>query len=84
MKLNLGSCDRHFPGFVSVDIAQPAEVITDLNERWPWEESTVEEIRAWDLIEHLRSPIHTMNEAFRVLQDRGRFDIQVPTTDGRG
>ncbi len=85
MKLNLGSCDRHEPKpFVNVDIAPPADVLADLNDRWPWEDSSVEEIRAWDLIEHLRSPIHTMNEAWRVLKAGGRFDIQVPTTDGRG
>jgi len=84
LKLNLGSCDRHFPGFVAVDIAPPADVIADLNERWPWEDSSIDEIRAWDLIEHLCSPTHTMNEAWRVLKPNGRLDIEVPTTDGRG
>jgi hypothetical protein len=84
MKLNLGSSNRHFPDFVSVDICPPAEVIADLNAPWPWENSSIEEIRAWDIVEHLRSPVFTMNEAFRVLVPNGRFDIQVPTTDGRG
>jgi len=84
MKLNLGSCDRHFPDFVNVDICLPADVLADLNCPWPWKDSTVEEIRAWDIIEHLPRPIYTMNEAWRVLQPGGVFDIQVPTTDGRG
>jgi len=84
MKLNLGCSDRLFPGYVNVDLLQPAEVIADLNQCWPWNDSTVDEIRAWDLIEHLRSPINTMNEAFRVLKPGGKFDIIVPTTDGRG
>jgi SAM-dependent methyltransferase len=84
LKLNLGSCDRHFPGFVAVDIVPPADVIADLNERWPWEDSSIDEIRAWDLLEHLKTPIHSMNEGWRVLRPGGRFDIQVPTTDGRG
>ncbi len=41
-------------------------------------------IRAFDAIEHLRSPIHTMNEAYRVLAPGGFLLIQVPSTDGRG
>jgi len=84
MKLNLGCSDRHFPGYTNVDISGPADLIADLNATWPWGDSSVDEIRAWDIIEHLRSPIHTMNEAFRVLKPRGIFDIEVPTTDGRG
>jgi predicted SAM-dependent methyltransferase len=84
MKLNLGCSDRLLAGYVNVDLHKPADKIADLNERWPWEDSTIDEVRAWDLVEHLRSPIHTMNEAWRILKPGGRFDIVVPTTDGRG
>jgi len=84
MKLNLGSCDKHFPGFVNVDICPPADVIADLNGPWPWEDSSIDEIRAYDIIEHLPDKIHTMNEAWRVLRPGGTFDIIVPTTEGRG
>ena len=84
MKLNLGSSDRHFPGFNNVDIAEPADIIADLTEKWPWEDNSIHEIRAWDIIEHLPNKIQTMNEAYRVLVPGGVFDIDVPTTDGRG
>ncbi len=84
MKLNLGSSDGHVPGFVNVDIVPPADQIADLTEHWPWATGTVEYIRAHDIIEHLPDKIHTMNEAYRVLQVDGVFDIAVPTTDGRG
>jgi hypothetical protein len=84
MKLNLGCSDRHFPGYLNVDRVPPADVIADLNAPWPWGDSSVDEIRAWDILEHLRSPIHTMNEAWRVLKRGSLFDIEVPTTDGRG
>ena len=84
MRINLGCSDRLLQGFVNVDLHKPADKIADLNETWPWNDSTVDEIRAWDLLEHLRSPIHSMNEAWRVLKPGGRFDIVVPTTDGRG
>jgi SAM-dependent methyltransferase len=84
MKLNLGSCDREFPGYTSVDICPPADIIADLARPWPWEDSSIDEIRAYDIIEHLPNKQHTMNEAWRVLRPGGRFDIDVPTTDGRG
>jgi len=84
MRLNLGCCDRHMPGYVNVDICPPADVICDLREPWPFRDSSVDEIVAYDIIEHLPDKIHTMNEAWRVLKPAGVFDIEVPTTDGRG
>lgn len=48
------------------------------------EDNSVGVIRAFDAIEHLRSPIHTMNEAYRVLAPGGFLFISVPSTDGRG
>lgn len=84
MKLNLGCCDRHMAGYVNVDLHQPADVIADLGERWPWEDSTASEVLAYDIIEHLPDKVHTMNELWRVLEPDGVARIEVPTTDGRG
>lgn len=84
MKLNLGCSDQILPGFANVDIAPPADQIVDLCEQWPWADNSVDEIRAFDIIEHLPDKIHTMNSAWRVLRPGGRFDVEVPTTDGRG
>lgn len=84
MNLNLGCCDRHELGYQNVDLVPPADVVCDLSETWPWDDSSVDNIRAWDIIEHLPNKIHTMNEAWRVLKQGGCFDIEVPTTDGRG
>lgn len=71
------------PGYESVDI-ENGQIIADLNKRWPFEDGSVGVIRAHDAIEHLRSPIHTMNEAYRCLAHGGMFDILVPSTDGQG
>lgn len=84
MRINLGCSDRHLPGYVNVDIVQPADVIADLSSRWPWEDDSIDEIVAHDIIEHLPYKISTMNEAWRVLKPGGLFDVLVPTTDGRG
>lgn len=75
------------PGYLVVDRALPdgeAGVIADLDGEWPMAESSVGLLRAHDAIEHLRDPIHTMNEAYRVLAPGGFFCIMVPSTSGLG
>jgi predicted SAM-dependent methyltransferase len=85
VRLNLGCSDRHIPGFVNVDIVQPCDQQVDLGVfPWPWPESSVDELKAWDFFEHLPEKRITMNEAWRVLKPGGRLDLFVPTTDGRG
>ncbi len=54
----------------------------DLDERWPLADNSVGVIRAFDAIEHLKSPVHTMNEAHRVLAPGGFLLIRVPSTTG--
>jgi len=86
MRLNLGCSDDLRSGFVNVDIAPPADVLTDLNQPWPWEDSTIESIIANDVLEHLHSKIWAMNEAHRVLQPGGAITFMVPCVhllDGR-
>ena len=78
MKLNLGSSDRQFPGFISVDIAPPADQIVDLSKPWPWPDSSVDEVRAHDVFEHLPDRIQTMNELWRVLQPGCTATIELP------
>lgn len=57
LKLNLGANDDRKPGFLSVDICEPADVVTDLRLPWPWEDSTVDEIYAHDVFEHLSQEV---------------------------
>lgn len=68
----------------------------DLDKSWPWPDSSVDQLRAHDIFEHLlcdkmkssvpqKYPkIRLMNEAFRVLKPDATLDLFVPTTDGRG
>ena len=84
MKLNICCSDSHAAGYWNVDRVPPADQIVDLDRGWLWQDSSIEEIRAWDAFEHLRYPIHSMNEAWRVLVPGGKLDLIVPTTDGRG
>jgi len=85
MRLNLGCSDRAVAGFVGVDIAPPADQIVDLNGPWPWADSSVDEVVAFDIFEHLPDRIHTMNELWRVLKPGARATIEVPSaTKGAG
>jgi predicted SAM-dependent methyltransferase len=78
MRLNLGCSDRAVKGFAGVDIAPPADQIVDLSQPWPWLDSSVDEIVAYDIIEHLPDRIQTMNELWRVLKPGARVTIEVP------
>ncbi len=94
VKLNLGS--NRFPkaGYINVD-QEPlpgVNLVADLNQPWPWEDESVDFIRANHVFEHLQGPdpakvagqIWCMNEAFRVLKPGGELDIEVPSTAGPG
>lgn len=85
-RLNLGCCDNILPGWINTDLVHVpgVDVTADLTKTWPWPDDTFDEIRAYDIIEHFPSHIHTMNELWRVLKPGGVADIRVPTTDGRG
>jgi O-antigen biosynthesis protein len=72
-------------GYVSLDCVEaPGGIVADLNGPWPLSDNSVGVIRAHDAIEHLRDPIHVMNEAYRVLAPGGFFLIMVPSTSGPG
>lgn len=61
LRINLGSSDDHRPGFTCVDLALPdcktcnPPQQADLREQWPWADSTVAEIYAKDVAEHIGS-----------------------------
>lgn len=78
MKLNLGANDRQIEGFRSVDIVPPADFVTDLAERWPWPDSSIEEIVAFDVIEHIADRIHFMNQMHRVMKPGAVATIETP------
>ncbi len=61
MKLNLGAADRHVEGYLCIDIAPPAcaacgssfDRTVDLGRAWPWPDSSIEEVLALDVAEHV-------------------------------
>ncbi len=73
-------------GFIGVDTVKcpGVDIVADLNERFPFEDNYIDQLRAHDAIEHLADKIHTMNEIWRICKNGAAVDIKVPSTDGRG
>lgn len=83
MKLNLGSGHNKCPGYINVDRAHAPDVVHDLESfPWPWPDSSVDEIRASHVLEHLgRDPmvfIGVMKEMYRVCKPGAKVFIVVP------
>jgi SAM-dependent methyltransferase len=84
MKLNLGCGHKHEPGFVNIDhdaSANPDYVINldDVNIKLPFEDSTVTEVRAYHILEHIGAGfIPLMKELYRVCAHGAIFDIICP------
>jgi SAM-dependent methyltransferase len=70
-------------GYVGID-RHHGRLRADLERDWPLADGSVGVIRAVDAVEHLRDPIHTMNEAHRVLAHGGFMFVAVPSTNGPG
>lgn len=86
LRIDIG-CGIHKPqDFIGVDIAPGVgvDIVADLSKEFPFPDSSVDELRAHDIIEHLYDRIHTMNEIWRVCKPDAKVDIRVPSTDGRG
>jgi len=86
LRLDLGCGTNKPENYIGVDIypGSRADIIADLNQRFPFLDSSVDEVRAHDIIEHLPDKIHTMNEIWRICKPDAKVDILVPSTDGRG
>jgi O-antigen biosynthesis protein len=82
-KIEVGGRMAAKAGYETVDL-KDADIICNLNKRWPFQDSSVGVIRSFDVFEHLKNPIHTMKEVQRVLAPGGWLICQVPSTDGRG
>lgn len=80
----LGGRFNAVPGLTTVDRLD-ADVIADLERDWTFApDNSAGLVRASHIFEHLKNPVHTMNELHRILAPGGFALIEVPSTDGRG
>jgi SAM-dependent methyltransferase len=81
VKVNLGAGSDILPGFVNHDlVALPGiDVVHNLNQYpWPWADGSVDEIKMYDVLEHLDDFMKAMEEISRILAPGGRCRISVP------
>ena len=81
MKLNIGAGHDIYDGWINHDIAAlpGIDVVHDLNlTPWPWNDESMDEVVAYDVIEHLDDFIKIMEELWRVMAVGGRAKIRVP------
>ncbi len=86
LRVDLGCGENKDSDFCGVDVCPGpnVDIVADLNQKFPFEDNSVDEIKAHDSIEHLHDRLHTMNEIWRICKDGALVDIRVPSTDGRG
>lgn len=82
-KVDIGGGLFPKPGYLTID-QEGADITCDLNDGIPLPDNSVGVLNASHVIEHLRDPVKTMREIYRVLADGGWAFIEVPSTDGRG
>jgi predicted SAM-dependent methyltransferase len=87
-RLNLGSGYRKKPGFINLDNRKETfpDILCDLAEGLPFKDSSVDEVWAQDILEHIPigKTVFLIEEIYRVLKPEGRFISLTPSTDGRG
>ena len=80
--LNLGCGQKYRDDAVNVDVPRSnvrADLWYDLNQRpWPFENDTFQEVLAFDIVEHLRDLLLTMEEIHRVCRNGAIVRITVP------
>ncbi len=81
-RLDLGCGPNGKPGFTHVDqTAFPGvDIVTDLRDKWPWDDNTVEEAHCSHCLEHFTAMerVHFLNELYRVLKVGGKCTLIVP------
>lgn len=98
MKLDIACGNHKEMGWTGIDIQQllGVDIIHDLNmQPWPVESDSVDEAKAWHIVEHIppvavtekgtRRPfLEFMDECWRVLKPGARIDIETPygSSDG--
>jgi len=84
LRLNLGSGARKFPyepdHWINSDILSDigVDVVMDIDEVWPWEDNTLDQIWADNVLEHGREKVHLLSELWRVCKPLASVLINVP------
>lgn len=82
MKINIGGGYKRYEGFLNVDfdtLTNPDFVVNLETDTFPIEDSTVSEVKAYHILEHIGPGFfHLMQELYRICENGAILDIQVP------
>ena len=81
LKINLGAGYDIKKEYINHDIVdlKGIDVVHDLNVYpWPWEDDSIDEIIALDVLEHLDNFLASMEEVYRILKVGGIVSLKVP------
>lgn len=81
MKLNIGAGNKKYDGFLNIDddpLVNPDYLVNLEEAKFPFEDNTVEEIRAYHIFEHIQNFIPLMQEIYRVCKHGAVIDILAP------
>lgn len=84
LKIDIGAGINPYPGYITIDLKDTADMVYDLNDGIPLPDNSVGVLNASHIIEHLHDKQKIMAEIYRVLAPGGWAFIEVPSTDGRG
>lgn len=79
--LNLGCGRKHLPNAINLDITADTspDVVHDLNQTpWPFPANRFTEVSAYDVLEHMKDIVATMEEIHRVCRNHSVVKITVP------
>ncbi len=84
-KLNLGCGLDHRSGYINIDALDSvgADLVMDITDKFPFEDNSIEEIVAQDILEHLTANQQkdVFQEISRVLQMGGILKVRIPNVD---
>jgi SAM-dependent methyltransferase len=82
MIINLGCGKTKIPGVAGVDsvyIEGYTDIVHNLeNTPYPFDDSSVDEVHFYHVLEHLENPLKKIEEIHRILKPGGRLNIRVP------
>ena len=81
VKVNLGAGSDILAGYVNHDLAAlpGIDVVHNLNQYpWPWADGSIDDIKMYDVLEHLDDFMKAMEEIYRVLAPGGQCRVSVP------
>jgi len=81
MKINIGSGLKRYEGFLNLDhdAAVNPDILLELGSKIPLEDSSVSEIKAYHVLEHISDGFFPMMvELYRIAKNGCILDIQVP------